>query len=425
MAASCASVDDQADETIVDQQATAEPSEASADTDSDRAAASETETEPTATEEPQTECSGIDDDAALMACSIELLETDFFDTLEISANELIEGFESGLFDDALIAEMLRLEDVDLASMPYFARELTPTGEGVALSLESPTSDVEMAATETAVWISDGRGFVGEPPARLLVAPYDGEAITEYVLDDVNVIGMTYAFGSIWLTSRIVLGIQSGSVSEVIRLDPLSGEIEARIDLGDAIPSRIAATDDVVIVIDTKERTCVLCNSLILIEPASDAVVGTADPGGREGEISVAGGRAWITDWEESGEPHEVLAWNPATGSVDFRISAEADEGLWVAADEQAVWVVGSNGVARQVDPLSGSVVRRVEWTPGNLIKPTVVGGNLYIGNGTLIDGETGVVGNLDELDTQGEIVSGAGSIWFITVAGELMKIPVG
>lgn len=114
-------------------------------------------------------------------------------------------------------------------------------------------------------------FAGEEEANAelrRVDPATGEAQTIDV-GAVSPRGTTVAFGSLWVTSHAQAEPRTPRTAEVVRIDLASGQVTARIPVGDDAPSDITATAEGIYVAipDT--------HAVTRIDPASDSVTAEA------------------------------------------------------------------------------------------------------------------------------------------------------
>jgi YVTN family beta-propeller protein len=137
-------------------------------------------------------------------------------------------------------------------------------------------------------------------------------------------------GSVWTAN--------GDAS-IIRIDPQTAVVRARIDVGND-PAAIAVGADAVRVADQEDDT------VTRIDPVTDAVVGSTPVGSEPSAIAVGAGAVWVAD---SGVD-SVERIDPRTGAVTATVGVgHRPTGVTVGAG--SVWVANSlSGTVSWIDP---------------------------------------------------------------------------
>jgi streptogramin lyase len=202
-------------------------------------------------------------------------------------------------------------------------ELPPISDlGEQLAAHIPdVRPCDMVATDTVVWISlpDDRALAEIDPAA--------NQVVRVVPVEIVPCAITYAAGSLWAASGDDL------TSELVRVDPVSGETLAAIDvpLAAAIFAMADAGDAGVWALDRVNGT------IIPIDPATNEVMEPIDLGYGATDMAMADGVAWVS----SDIADELLRIDVASGDLE-RVPAEFVNG-GVAIDERGVWALDQLG----------------------------------------------------------------------------------
>jgi YVTN family beta-propeller protein len=142
-------------------------------------------------------------------------------------------------------------------------------------------------------------------------------------------------GSVW--------VANGDAS-IVRIDPQSGAVRARIDVGND-PEAIAVGDGAVWVADFEDDT------VTRINPATNTVSGSIPVGQEPSAIAVGAGGVWVPNTEDN----NVERIDPSTGAVIATIAVgRRPTGVTVGAG--SVWVANSlSGTVSRVDPATDRV----------------------------------------------------------------------
>jgi virginiamycin B lyase len=150
------------------------------------------------------------------------------------------------------------------------------------------------------------------------------------------------FGSVWVT------VAGG----LVRLDPASGSMVARIGVGGR-PWGVGVGEGAVWVGNKDDGT------VARVDPATntvawrvrlDTAIGQASPVG----VAAGGGSVWAAD----NASDEVWRLDPATGAI-LGVAHVGDAHEFVGFGEGGVWVASENGTVGELDPARGTVTRLI------------------------------------------------------------------
>jgi streptogramin lyase len=285
---------------------------------------------------------------------------------------------------------------------------TITGLG---ALSGQFSAYGIAADDTAVWIHNGdtgKLVRIDPSSNSLVASIPvGQGPGQVAIGT----------GAVWVAS-----VTSRTVS---RIDPQTNQVVATIHVN-ADGGSVAVSPEAVWVTD-------LTNSALLrIDPQTNRVVATVPNQLAPSDVSFGAGAVWVSN---RGAPHNgLMRIDPQTATVQSQVDLAGADGLRctaVVALAQTVWTVdlvlgdGSSVVLKRIDPVTGTVKATVAvpnavplhfaaddnavwtWGPEGLYR---------------IDPRSNhIAGTLTETGGAG-IALGAGSVWFAKNDGTLLRI---
>ncbi|MGH2401527.1 MAG: hypothetical protein ACRDE6_02350 [Candidatus Limnocylindria bacterium] len=180
---------------------------------------------------------------------------------------------------------------------------------------------DLTATDASVWVSlpDDRALAEIDAATNEVARVVPLEILPCML--------TYSAGSLWVASGDDL------TSELVRIDPVSGEVQAVIDLplATSIWSMADAADGGVWALDRVNGT------IIPIDPATNLAGEPVELGYGVTDMALADGVAWVS----ADIADELIRVDVATGEIE-RVPAEHVNG-GVAIDDRGVWALDELG----------------------------------------------------------------------------------
>ena len=151
------------------------------------------------------------------------------------------------------------------------------------------------------------------------------------------------FGSVWVT------VSGG----LVRLDPATGDVVARIDLGGR-PWGVATAGGAVWIANETDGT------ITRVDPSTNAIVWRArldtDPLPTTSPVGVAfgGGSLWAADRGSD----RVWQLDPATGAI-LGVAHVGDAHEFVGFAEGGVWVSSEDGTVGRLDPASGAVTKLI------------------------------------------------------------------
>jgi glutamine cyclotransferase len=241
----------------------------------------------------------------------------------------------------------------------------------------------LVATDDAIWLSTGPGF-------LRLDPRTGQKTGEVgVPGDATCLGGASAFGALYAAT-------CGTGEGLVRIDPrkLQATDSIRLPIPDIYNGEgtMAAGDGAVwVIIDGKGcAACVLAG----FDPKTLSMTHEIDLD--PGAVSVAAGDGFL--WVTDGKRNRVLRVDPRTDEV----VGETDVGgspYYLAVDSNGVWVRNQiEGTVMQLDPETGEVMRTID------AEMTGAGGSVTVGDGSVW--VRGTLTLLKQIDSEtGEIVA--------------------
>ncbi len=233
------------------------------------------------------------------------------------------------------------------------RDVT-TMDGVRAIEAAPFADWVALAGDS-VWVANvGRG----------IGRYDagsGRSRGSVPVGTEICLGMDVGFGSLWAGDC--------ATAQVVRVDPGTGRVRARIDLPfDAITeeSSVAAGEGAVFVMSTYPER------IARIDPARNAVTRTFKAPVAPAALRAGYGALWVTN----ADPGRLLRIDPDSGRTLARILLPFGA-RFLALGEGAVWVMSNNrGVVTRVDPATNEVRASIPVSDY-----PVEGGDIAVGGG--------------------------------------------
>jgi hypothetical protein len=180
---------------------------------------------------------------------------------------------------------------------------------------------DLTATDASVWVS-----LPDDHALAEIDPATNQIVRVVPLDILPCM-LTYSAGSLWAASGNDL------TSELVRIDPASGEVLAVIDLplATSIWSMADAADGGVWALDRVNGT------IIPIDPATNQAGDPVELGYGVTDMALADGVAWVS----ADIADELIRVDVATGEIE-RVPAEHVNG-GVAIDKRGVWALDELG----------------------------------------------------------------------------------
>lgn len=235
--------------------------------------------------------------------------------------------------------------VDSDSVHPMVAVVDPASGTVTEIASGPGFDVGALAIEGQVWAAVAE--VGDAPARLVRIEPATRTVTDVDLGEpVEVRGATVAFGSLWLTSHARLDAGSTArAGRVLRIDPSTGEVVARIDVGD---------------------------------PAERIATATGSGAEGPGSVTATDGAVWVALDDEG----RVARIDPATDTVVAHVdvtTTRGEHGPLLYGDGDTLWVRAPSTEVARIDAGTGAEVARVRVPRGEFEGDLVVtGGSLWL-----------------------------------------------
>jgi virginiamycin B lyase len=302
-------------------------------------------------------------------------------------------------------------------------EAEPTAEGgpTTVSLEDRL-EAELTIDDQPDWMASGYGSiwvaVDEAGAVDRIDPTTNEVVASIKVGNHPCDGMAAGFGSIW--------VPSCSKQAVYRISPARDKVEAVIKLpvfesfsGTGPFGGLGAGAGAVWMVT--EGKAGAFDILARIDPGSNEVTDEIQLGHLGGGVAVGGGSVWVSAPEDG----VLVQVDPRSRRVVAEVTALAQPS-WVAADDQAVWVLsatwaehpGGDGSVARIDPATGEIVARIriDESPGEASDIAVGGGFVWARSQfTLlakIDPATNtVVERYEDRKGLGGVEVGFGSVW--------------
>jgi len=293
---------------------------------------------------------------------------------------------------------------DVIETPAPSKTAAPSSSGSIPAGAQIAARIEVGEAVAPRWFAadDKSLWVHEPESLVRV-----DLATSALTGHVNTGSMEYGYatsgaGSVWQTDY--------ANNAVLRIDPDSGKVLAKIPVGSQPLGAVVTADGVWV---ANEHS----GSVTRIDPKTNKVVATVSinaPDSAGPQIMAAGpkGSVWV------GVPNaaEVVRIDSATNKVGLVVPWDGP----VASDGTQVWiavVAGIDGLAQaiRIDPDSGKVITAVDLGEEGGVCGLAVGlRSVWVATGglTRIDPAAGrVVGRLDLGDDCGNLTVAGGSVW--------------
>lgn len=275
-------------------------------------------------------------------------------------------------------------------------------------------------------------------------------------------GVVAGFGSIW--------VQSGPRGSLLRVDPATGKVIARIPGVSRNPALLYAgvggggiqtlaagegaiwtlVNDGLLKIDPatnrpvakiavprfsesvavgERAVWVVCCSpaphagdpaIYKIDPATDRILSRSPLDATPASVAAGAGAVWVVDISENGRVSRI---NPATSKIVKDILG-VPLGAEVSVGAGAVWVISrSGGGVLEISPGTNRILRKV-GVPGALMGITTGGGKVWINSGPLVEvdpatGQATIKGHIGKpMDANAGIAYLDGRIWASDPSGQ-------
>jgi YVTN family beta-propeller protein len=270
----------------------------------------------------------------------------------------------------------------------------------------------IAADDTAVWV-----YNGESGKVIRVDPKTNQVVATIAVGQGCIRGVMCGYvaigqGAVWVTS--------GSAGTVTRIDPQTNQAVATISFGPNAGPSVSVSPGAVWVANYG------LNSLSRIDPLANRVVATLPNQPGAGATSFGAGSLWMCNVH--GDTDGLVRVDPATNKVQAQLDVSANQGLegyQVMALAQAVWVVASDGTTtalERIDPATTTVSVSAE-VPGIGLAADEQGVWGLSSQGLLrFNPQTAQVEGRLMLQGGAGIALGAGSVWVAKSDGTLLRI---
>ena len=212
--------------------------------------------------------------------------------------------------------------------------LSPKDEYVDFGPPTPSA---VALTTTGAWVNDTR-------RRLTKLSASGAAIrTAQVGPNSSAEGLALGAGALWAASA--------SDDTVLRLDPITGAVRARIRIAAAPGGRVAGPSALAVGFGSVWVADTLAGAVSRIDPRLNAVTATIRVGARPTRIAAGEGAVWVLDAGRG----SVVRIDPRRNAVVARI-AVGKRATGLAAGAGAGWVsVGGGSAPPRAAPLPATL----------------------------------------------------------------------
>jgi YVTN family beta-propeller protein len=291
----------------------------------------------------------------------------------------------------------------------------------------------VAASDTAIWVTsdDRRLFRVDPASNKVVAAISLPA-SEWPEANVAV-----GDDAVWVTVASPSTIGQSQLDSLLRIDPQTNQVVARIHVGHS-PSGIAITPDSVWTAnhrsewDAQASDATGTYDISRVSVASNSeiarpVVETRPKGSDAhaywccgpAEITFAAGSIWLTDPQPQGAGNGlVIRVDPATNAMIARISFNNSKAQGcgdIVGDDTAVWLTSGcdNPYVARLDPHTDTIVATIN--AGRATNEIALGfGSVWVTSYdglSRIDPQTNAIAGQTDLLAASGVASGAGSVW--------------
>lgn len=202
----------------------------------------------------------------------------------------------------------------------------PVGDAVARVSEETaevTKDIRVGRTPAAVAADETGAYFTALDDGTIWQVDDDEARELAVLDDGFPSSVAIGFGSLWVTDVVA--------DRVLRIDPSTGDVLARIDVGTA-PTAVAVGQDAVWVANFNDATVTRIDP-VTDESSGDAVI----VGGKPGALAVGFGYVWVTRSKDD----SVIRIDTTTNEWTGEVFSAGDNPTGVTVGAGHVWVTNT------------------------------------------------------------------------------------
>ncbi|HMI80912.1 MAG TPA: protein kinase [Solirubrobacterales bacterium] len=244
-------------------------------------------------------------------------------------------------------------------------------------------------------------------ALFLLLGSDGPAVSEPIAIGSPPLRVAAGPDGVWVTSE-----RDGTVTQ---LDPESGEVIGKRDLGDGV-SGVAVGGKWTWVTNSRR------GELLRLDPEDGRLLETVELGGAPGPIALGGGRVWVADEAGGG----ITAVNAESGRVYRRGLPPRAEPLRLAQGAGGLWVSSaSTGNVRRIDfnTLQAGEPIRVGRGPAGI---TVAHGFVWVANTrsatvSKVDPSLERVTPIEVAGSPGGIDAGTTAVWVANTADDTVS----
>jgi DNA-binding beta-propeller fold protein YncE len=322
--------------------------------------------------------------------------------------------------------------------------LPPAGSIAAtITLPGGATPLAIAATDNAVWVVSGdqRLFRIDPATNSIVATL---ALPDSEWPEGNV---AIGDGAVWVTVASPSTVYQPELDSLLRIDPATNQIVARIHVGHSPEGIAVAPDSVWTANHRAERAPSDADSTGIYDVSRVSLTANAetarsvvetrakssDPNaywccGPQG-MTFAAGSVWTADPQSSGNGL-VLRIDPATNAVLARISFDGSKAQAcgaMAGNDNAVWVTSGcdNPHVARIDPATNKVTATID--AGGTAGDIALGfGSVWVTALTTldrIDPATNKLVGRSTIALPTAVATGAGSVWVGTGKSVLRLTP--
>lgn len=260
------------------------------------------------------------------------------------------GVLIGLGTLAAVVYVLRESDRGNSTEPAPPIGSTDLGDTGVVTIAEPPTPSELTETikvgrfPNAVSVGEGAVWVMKEGTRVLrIDPATGKIVKRidvgFSIGSERPCGIDAGEGGVWVTSF---------EGHVVRIDPETNEAAAVVDLLD--PSCVAAGAGGVWVTSSSNGT------VTRIDPATNEIVDELPVGSFPEGVAVGAGSIWVAS---SAPPDGVEGFvsriDPATGQVIATIPVDHLP-AYLAVGARGVWVTGNDGTIRRISPRTNQLV---------------------------------------------------------------------
>jgi streptogramin lyase len=229
-------------------------------------------------------------------------------------------------------------------------------------------------------VADGDLWVAGGGSSRTLVRIDGA--TNRVAQEIAVEGRT--LGDVAVDAHgLWVSVFAGDGIDVVRLDPVSGEVEARISMESSYAREVLAVDGTIWLHERRTRgSDVLGSVLTRLDPETGRVLATVPLHGGAAMVTGGDGSIWVPTWSSEGgsqllrvDPHRNEVVRYPSENLEFVIDV-GEGGIWGVARRGPDLFGERSGIVR-FDPVTGRVDAGV-GVPGGTIALAVAPGSVWV-----------------------------------------------